>query len=236
VQGRFTSPDPYLGSGKLGNPQSWNRYAYVWNNPLRLIDPNGLEVYDNGFNDPPDQIDEDPEEQQQQEINIKVAASPVEVFINRKMPDGSYFTGVGSVFTITLTDANGKPLAGANVTEQNVRIEGSGRIVERPSSLTTSAEGVMGDIVAKGRVTTTAEFGKSGETVEEFKDYLNQNEIKSTTEQTLTVKTADKQSYQIIWQRTVTNIGPDGKLNEKLNENGVNVTVTYTTPVIKRLP
>jgi RHS repeat-associated protein len=61
LQGRFTSPDPLLSSGRPANPQSWNRYAYVWNNPLRLIDPNGLDVYDNRFNDPPDQVEEDPD-------------------------------------------------------------------------------------------------------------------------------------------------------------------------------
>jgi RHS repeat-associated protein len=41
-QGRWISPDP-LGRGAvtLANPQSWNRYVYVNNNPLRLVDPNG---------------------------------------------------------------------------------------------------------------------------------------------------------------------------------------------------
>lgn len=39
--GRFTSPDPLLASGKAANPQTWNRYAYVLNNPLNLIDPTG---------------------------------------------------------------------------------------------------------------------------------------------------------------------------------------------------
>jgi len=42
AQGRFTSPDPFLNSGRPSEPQSWNRYAYVLNNPLRNIDPNGL--------------------------------------------------------------------------------------------------------------------------------------------------------------------------------------------------
>jgi RHS repeat-associated protein len=41
-QGRFTSPDPLLNSGRPDNPQSWNRYAYTLNNPLRYVDPNGL--------------------------------------------------------------------------------------------------------------------------------------------------------------------------------------------------
>jgi len=42
-QGRWISPDP-LGRGAvaLANPQSWNRYAFVLNNPLRLVDRTGL--------------------------------------------------------------------------------------------------------------------------------------------------------------------------------------------------
>jgi RHS repeat-associated protein len=40
--GRFLSPDPMLNSGHPSNPQSWNRYAYVFNNPLRNTDPTGL--------------------------------------------------------------------------------------------------------------------------------------------------------------------------------------------------
>jgi RHS repeat-associated protein len=40
--GRFTAPDPLLSSGRVENPQSWNRYTYVLNNPLLYIDPLGL--------------------------------------------------------------------------------------------------------------------------------------------------------------------------------------------------
>ena len=46
VQGRFTSADPFLGSGRPPNPQSWNRYSYVLNNPVRLTDPTGYEGED----------------------------------------------------------------------------------------------------------------------------------------------------------------------------------------------
>src|SRR6185437_15004712 len=46
AQGRFTSVDPLAASGKPMNPQTWNRYAYVLNNPLRLIDPTGLAPQD----------------------------------------------------------------------------------------------------------------------------------------------------------------------------------------------
>jgi RHS repeat-associated protein len=46
AQGRFTSTDPLLSSSDVGSPQSWNRYAYVLNNPLLYTDPLGLYVYD----------------------------------------------------------------------------------------------------------------------------------------------------------------------------------------------
>jgi RHS repeat-associated protein len=39
--GRFTGPDPSRESGNASNPQSWNRYAYTYNNPLQYVDPNG---------------------------------------------------------------------------------------------------------------------------------------------------------------------------------------------------
>ncbi|MBK9709286.1 MAG: RHS repeat-associated core domain-containing protein [Acidobacteria bacterium] len=46
MQGRFISPDPFLSSGQVDDPQSWNRYSFGLNNPLRYTDPFGLYVFD----------------------------------------------------------------------------------------------------------------------------------------------------------------------------------------------
>ena len=42
TQGRFTTPDPFLGSMNITNPQSLNRYSYVMNSPMNWNDPSGL--------------------------------------------------------------------------------------------------------------------------------------------------------------------------------------------------
>ena len=64
MQGRFTGVDPYDINFERQNtadpaeadavfrdyveqPQHWNRYAYVLNNPLRYVDPDGMKEYDN---------------------------------------------------------------------------------------------------------------------------------------------------------------------------------------------
>jgi RHS repeat-associated protein len=48
VQGRFTSPDkPFAGQYRR-NPQSWNMYSYVMNDPLNFIDPMGLARWKEG--------------------------------------------------------------------------------------------------------------------------------------------------------------------------------------------
>ena len=61
ITGRFLSPDPYIPDP--GNTQSYNRYSYVNNNPVTLIDPTGFDNNDSGQGDvkpvdPPDGLDE----------------------------------------------------------------------------------------------------------------------------------------------------------------------------------
>jgi RHS repeat-associated protein len=43
-QARFLSVDPLDSSAAPASPQTWNRYAYTINNPVRFIDPRGLTI------------------------------------------------------------------------------------------------------------------------------------------------------------------------------------------------
>ena len=56
IQGRWPSPDPAgISAVSTSNPQSWNRYSYVLNNPLSSVDPLGYEcVWDDGSFDAED--------------------------------------------------------------------------------------------------------------------------------------------------------------------------------------
>ncbi len=45
THGRFTAVDPLMASGKSANPQTFNRYIYVGNNPIGRIDPHGTDWY-----------------------------------------------------------------------------------------------------------------------------------------------------------------------------------------------
>jgi hypothetical protein len=44
--GRFTGPDPKEFTARtISSPQKWNKYAYVRNSPLLMVDPNGLDDF-----------------------------------------------------------------------------------------------------------------------------------------------------------------------------------------------
>jgi RHS repeat-associated protein len=51
AHGRFTTVDPLMASASPNNPQTWNRYIYVGNNPLNITDPTGLSWYYNSAED-----------------------------------------------------------------------------------------------------------------------------------------------------------------------------------------
>jgi len=75
--GRFLSPDPItVTPARVANPQQLNLYAYVANNPLRLIDPTGMIIDDAACKQDPKHCGNDWQK--------------VQNLANQKYQDGSY--------------------------------------------------------------------------------------------------------------------------------------------------
>jgi RHS repeat-associated protein len=166
TQGRFTSADPLLASARTGTPQSWNRFSYVLNNPLKLIDPTGL-VDDN----PQKKKDEQPPLSPQapppaQQPNPAQSApatqatspqTPTSVTSEVPPPDtlvnipfnGNYINGVGSIIRFTIRDQNDDPIPNVTVLESVTP-----RTTIQNPNFVTFPEGVVTDLVGRGTETS----------------------------------------------------------------------------------
>jgi RHS repeat-associated protein len=121
AQGRFTSPDPLLNSGRPDDPQSWNRYAYVGNNPLRYRDPLGLYKWATNCDEANDSQCKDQRDQfRAAYANLKQAAGNLQDGSKERKQLGKIIKRIGDegkgkvqvAFGDAGTDANGNPNAG----------------------------------------------------------------------------------------------------------------------------
>jgi RHS repeat-associated protein len=103
VQGRFTSVDPLQESATLWNPQSWNRYTYVLNNPLVYIDPTGeLWIASGDANNPYRWVDRCPEGGTCYEAVAAAVTTGVRVYGSRDARDiTSYNSNENGVVNVT---------------------------------------------------------------------------------------------------------------------------------------
>jgi RHS repeat-associated protein len=221
-QGRFSSTDPLPSSARVLNPQTWNRYAYTLNNPLRFVDPSGM-------------VEGDAQQQQQQQqpapqtappkpaptpatesatlANVPANAKPglptTVVVTQQNTPalgianvKGVESLVVGVALVYTFYDQEGNPVTDAKVTETVTDSSGQATIqATDPVPLTDKGRGA--DLVSNdsGPVPKTqAERDKALETFN--KDF--------TTDQTLklTVTTGDGRVVQVTQKRTLTNKDP----------------------------
>jgi RHS repeat-associated protein len=215
TQGRFTSADPFMGSGKTDDPQSWNRYAYVLNNPVRLVDRDGLDAQEPKKPTPvPQQPQPSPPQDEPKPVATQTGTLPagacqqcsgqiVTTVIVDQMDDpgvrvrdvkGKDTLVAGVDLRVTFLDQNGDPIKGT-VTES---VTPSVIQSDQPTPLDSKGRG--GDLVSNsvGSVpTTAAEADKAIAT-------LNQD---FTTKQTATytVKPDNGPTATVTHERSLTN-------------------------------
>jgi RHS repeat-associated protein len=244
MMGRFTSADPLIASGRAAVPQSWNRYSYVLNNPLNLIDPNGLE--DDDPQNPKKKTDPQPKpaETPLPKVTVTTSTDPratngTEQKGNVLLPDGNYATGVMAPLTITITDQSGKPLQGLTVTETNrvIEAEPTLKFEQNRSTVTTDANGSFIDMVFGNAKITSTEVSPQEAT------RILQNQIESrgkvVTEQTLTISAPNQGVIATaVYQRTITNLDDNGNRRPAFDSSGrrhvnnfsINVTPVTVSP------
>ncbi|MGB8524844.1 MAG: RHS repeat-associated core domain-containing protein [Candidatus Acidiferrales bacterium] len=100
IQGRWISPDPAgLAAVSLTDPQSWNRYAYVRNSPLFLVDQWGL-------------CDEQDEPGASSDTSVEVIGHPPCFYVD----DGALFNpGIPLIFGEGITGGSVHPSGGSGV-------------------------------------------------------------------------------------------------------------------------
>jgi hypothetical protein len=97
--GRFMSPDPgwYL-QADLSNPQTWNQYSYALNNPLKMVDPNGMEAAchwsGNDWDDTPENGGAKAEECEAQGGSFEEVPGPVTMVDVNANDDGSQMVDI----------------------------------------------------------------------------------------------------------------------------------------------
>jgi RHS repeat-associated protein len=220
AQGRFTSVDPLLGSGDTANPQTWNRYAYVVNNPTRLVDRYGLD-------------DEDPQDPAKTQPNVPPCKQPKSVTITtgppriaagEKLPRGDYFTGPVSVFSIEVKDSEGNTIKdGVTVQESAVPADDQGLdLIQNPHPMAPLESGIIPDYVGIGE-TSKQPYDKYNPKDREHAGNVIETAlsrpITTTARQTLTVSGCGT-SFEIVNDRTQTNVVPGTGEVKPYKQNG----------------
>ncbi len=176
-QGRFTSADPLIASGRASAPQSWNRYSYVLNNPLKLVDPSGLK--DDDPQDPKKNTDSNAQATPTPPIptSVKVQPSEPTKYVNEKQKNGKYFTGVGATLAITVNDQFGKSMTGVTVTESVTSKDGI-IVTQNPNAEAPNEQGIITDCVCRGLMTDEPVSTEKAD--ETFKTLLETPTIRET--------------------------------------------------------
>ena len=97
AQGRFLSVDPSSRGVDPRNPQTWNRYSYVLNNPLRLTDPDGLTYDDPEGKKRQAAVQQDPKRNSTEKGVVQEAGNATQSIKTETVPDAK----------IVITDKSG---------------------------------------------------------------------------------------------------------------------------------
>jgi RHS repeat-associated protein len=210
AQGRFTGVDPLTASARAASPQTWNRYSYGVNNPLRYADPTGMDANDaqQKQEPPPPPPPPPPAAPIIPPISNALAGSPAFVqqhpiaagiqiyvpvtgFVSNEYFQGGYITGIESVAEITVVDERGIPINEPFWVKEDVdaQLSVNNQVMAAPvrqnPDVVLTENGFPDNInITKS---TAARLPQAG--VDAAQDTLARNHFKNSQTQTLTIMT-----------------------------------------------
>ena len=238
--GRFTSVDPLIASGRTSLPQSWNRYAYTLNNPVRFIDPDGLMDTDK------DEEQKRQTQQQQQPQPPPTPPAPAQPASTPQTPTGltikvvqeantmrnysfggSLFTGVGALLELTPTDQNGQPIPNVTVIES---VTPSDTI--QNSNPVTSPTGTVTDLVGTGERHPASQPKTLDQAGDVIVPRLNTPRTINQTHQMAMFSPSSGIMGLATHTRTLTNVAANGNLVSNVRGNRIvnNYRITNISP------
>ncbi len=256
-QGRFTSVDPLLASAVTSNPQTFNRYTYVMNSPLTLVDPTGmfsmgardansgvrlLSMSRDEMSDGPQQPAPTQQQPAQQPVRSTSSTTtpeseiPTSVSVNVNDPkpygnvplgDDKYFSGMGVIMEFTVLNQNGKPMSNVTVTEQVT----PATTVQNPTPV-FRADGKFMDVVGRGSFEgqlTNEEARAQARDARNTPNNIVQDHV-------LFIRASNGRSAVATHSRTFSNVDAKGNLRPVVSVNGYSNNYTFSHTEIKVTP
>jgi RHS repeat-associated protein len=240
-QGRFTSVDPFMPSAIPANPQTFNRYSYVSNSPVNLIDPSGMlgiiplegciggvVTWERLSHDEQATQPEQPPQIQSTQSQVQTP-SGVTVEIVQPRPLGNlplgpnlYFSGMGALMVFTVTDQNGAPMSNVTVSEQVTPAT-----TLQNASPVTREDGKIVDLVGRGVFgprLTNEEARAAARDARNTPNNIVQDHV-------MFMMSSSGKSAIATHSRTFSNVDGNGNLRPVVSLNGYsnNYTITHTS-------
>jgi RHS repeat-associated protein len=224
AQGRFTSADPLLASGRAGAPQTWNRYSYALNNPLKYTDPTGMvdEGDNSGAPQPTPAPAPPPVDSALPGSPDFVEENPIPAGVQFYVPknefdydlyEGIYWVGARSIAEVTVVDESGVSIdtpfwIQEDVTGQliiNGQPQPTPEVHQQPG-ITTVQDNPFSDYIGISRSSTNP---IPPERVTQTQDTLARNRFESVQTQTLTIMTPGRGvALTVVTERRVVGSPP----------------------------
>lgn len=147
-------------------------------------------------------------------------------YVNQKLPDGTFFTGVGSTLIIFVVDQYGNEMQ--NVTLKEAATSPDSKVKQNPNPVGSDKNGNFTDLVGYGKSSDTKI--SSHDAIGILQDAVQNPHTRNST-QTLEISLGGKVVATAAYDRKLSNVDKDGNLRNYINPNTGRGMANYTIEI-----